>query len=343
MKERYREVLKAVVQTYIDTGEPVGSRTIAKKFNMKFSPATIRNIMADLEEEGYLMQPHTSAGRVPTDIGYRYFVDNLIEEKNINHILDEFESYMQKALQSAKDIKDVLKAASKFLSERSNQVGLLFIPKIKVFKVKNVEFIRVGERAVLVLFASESGIVQHKLVFLDEDIPQEKLNKLSEYVNSRFSGENLEQIRKKLLIEMEEDRNLYNNLYRKAIELSKKALKSVENEEFEVHLEGTSHILEYKEFIENVEKLREIFKAFEDKSIIVKILDKCMEVEGTAVIIGTESGCKSFKDLSLIITSCSFKDRTFGTLGLVSPKRADYAFLIPLVEKTAEYIEKIIG
>ncbi|BAT71913.1 heat-inducible transcriptional repressor [Thermosulfidibacter takaii ABI70S6] len=342
MTERDREILKAVVQIHINTGEPVGSRTIAKHLNMKLSPATIRNIMADLEESGFLIQPHTSAGRVPTDLGYRYYVDNLIEEKSVEEELNEFDNVMRDAINKAKDIKDVLKAASKFLSERTRQVGLLFIPKIKVLKVKNVEFIKVANNTILVIFASESGIIQHKLVQLEEDYTQEQLNKFSNYINQRFSGKNLAEIRKELLSEMERDKAKYDEFYNKALELSKKAMSSIEQEEFEVHFEGTSHILEHKEFIENVEKLREIFKAFEEKSKIVKILDQCLSEDSPTVIIGMESGFEDFKELALITTSCSFKDRIFGTLGVVSPKRVDYAFLIPLVQKTAEYIEEIL-
>ncbi len=342
MTERSREILKAVVQIHIDTGEPVGSRTIAKHLNMKISPATVRNVMADLEDEGYLTQPHTSAGRIPTDMGYRYYVDHLIEEKPVEGALREFEGYMMEAVERAKDVKDVLKAASKFLSERSHQVGLLFIPKLKVLKVKNVEFIKVAPKTLLVIFASESGIVQHKLIFIDEDIEQSELTKFSNYINSKFGGKSLAEIRRMLLSEMEKDRELYEHIYNKAIELSRKAILTLEEEEFEVHFEGTSNILEHKDFIDNVEKLREIFKAFEEKSRIVKLLDKCLESDSATVIIGSESGCAWFDELSLILTTCNYRDRTFGTLGVVAPKRVDYAFLIPLVQKTAQYIEEIL-
>ncbi len=343
MTERDREILKAVVQIHISTGEPVGSRTISKHLNMKLSPATIRNIMADLEEKGYLMQPHTSAGRIPTDRGYRYYVDHLIEEKPVEEVIKEFDSVMKETLKRAKDVKDILKSASKFLSERTKQVGLLFIPKIKVLKVKNVELIKVASKTILVIFASESGIIQHKLIQTEEDFTQEQLTRFSNYINQKFSGKSLAQIKEALLSEMEEDRNRYNKFYAKALELSQRAISTLDNEEFEVHFEGTSHILEHKEFVENIEKLREIFKAFEEKSKIVKLLDKCLAEESAVVIIGSESGYQDFEELAMILTSCSYKDRTFGTLGVVSPKRVDYAFLIPLVEKTAQYVEEILN
>ncbi len=342
MTERDEKILKAVVQIHINTGEPVGSRTIAKHLDIKLSPATIRNIMADLEESGFLTQPHTSAGRIPTDLGYRYYVDNLVETKPVDEALEEFEEVMKEALHTAKDVKDVLKAASKFLSDRTKQVGLLFIPKIKVLKVKNVEFIKVAKCTILVVFASESGIIQHKLVQTEEDFSQEQLNRFSNYINERFSGKSLAQIREDLLAEMEADRARYDQFYKKALELSRKAITPVSKEEFEVHFEGTSHILEHKEFIENVEKLREIFKAFEEKSKIVKILNKCLSENSPTVIIGTESGYDDFKELALITTSCIYKDRFFGTLGVVAPKRVDYAFLIPFVQKTAQYIQEIL-
>ncbi len=341
MNERASEILRAVVQLHIDTGEPVGSRTIAKHLGMRLSPATIRNVMADLEDEGYLMQPHTSAGRVPTDLGYRYYVDHLIEKKPVEGLLREFEREMDLAMETAKDVRDVLKAASRFLSRHSRQVGLLFIPKLRVLKVKNVEFIRVAERTVLVIFASESGIVQHRLINTEEDYTQRQLEGFASYLNRRFSGKSLAEIRRILMREMEEDRERYDAVYRRAVELSRRALTP--GDEFEVHFEGTSHIFEHKEFIENVERLRSIFKAFEEKSKIVRILDKCLDQEGPTVIIGAESGIADFSDLSLVISGCSFRDRSFGVLGVVSSKRVDYAFLIPLVERTTRYIEEILN
>jgi len=177
---------------------------------------------------------------------------------------------------------------------------------------------------------------------VEEDISQRELDRLANYVNSRFSGKSLAQIRELLLSEMEEDMRLYDELFRKAVELSRKAILPAADE-FEVHFEGTAHIFEHKEFVASVERLREIFRAFEEKSKIVRILDRCMGQSEAVVVIGEESGIEDFRDLSLIMTSCSFRDRTFGVLGVVSSKRVDYAFVIPLVERTTRYIEEILN
>ncbi len=343
MEERSREILKEVISVHIETGEPVGSRTVAKRMNFKFSPATIRNVMADLEEMGYLAQPHTSAGRVPTDLGYRYYVDHLMSLKPVTEIMERLENLLTKEMEKAKDVEDILKIASRFLSKYTDHVGLLFIPKIKVLSVKSVNFVRLAEKTVLVVFISESGIVQHKVVKTEEDYSQEQLNRFSSYINSEFSGKSLAEVKKALLEQMKEEKQEYDNLFAKAVELSKKAMSILDKEGFEVHLEGTSNILKHKEFVENVEKLKEIFKAFEEKSKIVKLIDKCLKEEGVTVIIGKEAQAEEFKDLALILTPCIYKERSFGTLGLVAPKRVDYSFAIPLVQKTSEYIKEILS
>ncbi len=343
MQEREKEILKEVVRIHIETGEPVGSRTIAKRMNYRLSPATIRNIMADLEEMGYLMQPHTSAGRIPTDMGYRFYVDHLIDMKPVSDIMEQFEEYLNKEVEKAKDVGDILKIASRFLSMHTDHVGLLFIPKIKVLSVKSVNFVRLAEKTVLVVFISESGIVQHKVVKTEEDYSQQELNKFASYINSEFSGKSLAEVRRLLINKMQEDRNRYDKLFNEAMKLSKKAISFIEDEEFEIHLEGTANILKHKELAENIEKLKEIFKAFEEKSKIVKLIDKCLKEEGVTVIIGKESEADEFEDLSLILTPCIYKDRSFGTIGLLAPKRMDYSFAIPLLQKTSEYIKEILS
>ena len=341
MQEREKNILKAIVEIHIRTGEPVGSRTVAKVMGYSLSPATIRNIMADLEEMGYLLQPHTSAGRVPTDAGYRYYVNNLLETKPINSVVASFDVEMRREIEKAKDVRDVLRIASRLLSKYADQVGLLFIPKMQVLSVRNVSFMKLAEKTILVVFVSESGVVQHKVVRTEEDYTQEELNRFAEVINVRFSGKSLREVREELLKEMKRDKSEYDALFSKALKISQEALKP--QEEFEVHIEGTTNIFKHKEFVENMEKLKNIFKAFEEKSKIVKLINKCLKEEGTTVIIGSESGINVFSDLAVVLTPCTYQGKIFGTIGLVAPKRVDYGFVIPLVEKTSEFVKEILS
>jgi heat-inducible transcriptional repressor len=344
LDRRSREVLQAVVHAHVLTGEPVGSRTIAKKYGLGVSPATVRNVMADLEEMGFLTHPHTSAGRVPTDRGFRFYVDRLMGQGRsmpdlLKRDLDQLEVLMLRRDLSA---SEALVEASRILSKMSNQMGLVFIPALRSTRFRHIQFVPLGSRKVLVLIVAEGGIIQHKTVILDEGMSTKELEKYGQLLSSQFSGRTLVQVRKALVEAMEQDIVEYDALYSRALRMANRALESFEEAEAVFHVEGASNILSQKEFGENVERMRGIFKAFEEKSKVVKLLDRCIQSDDLVVVIGGEGGIEELQDLSLVTSRCSIGDSVIGGLGIMGPRRMDYASLLPLMREVSQLINVIL-
>jgi len=345
LNKRSREILKAVVHTHILTGYPVGSRTIVKKYALGVSPATVRNVMSDLEEMGYLTHPHTSAGRIPTDKGFRFYVDELLKGEMISpyNLEGELERLEKTLLKGSYNASDLLMEASKLLSELSKHIGLVFIPKLKTLALKHIELILISEKKVLVILISESGIIQHLVISLKEKVSQKELEKYSQLLNKEFQGKSLLEMRRELMKSMRHDLREYDTLYRKAMEMAKKVMEKAADDEVMFHFEGASNIFSQKEFVENIEKMKKIFKAFEEKGKIVKLLDKCLESEDdVTIIIGSESKFEELQEVSLIASYCKYHERVIGTVGILGPKRMDYSFTVPLVKGTAQLINRIL-
>jgi len=340
LDRRGREVLQAVVHAHILTGEPVGSRTLAKRYGMGVSPATVRNVMADLEEMGFLARPHASAGRVPTDKGFRFYVDRLMSQGgpmpgSLKRDLEQLKALMLRRDLSA---SEALVEASRILSKISNQMGLVFIPVLRSTRFRHIQFVPLGSRKVLVLIVAEGGIIRHKTVTLDEEMSSKDLEKYGQLLSSKFSGRTLVQVREALVEAMEQDIVEYGALYSRALGMANSALDSFDEAEAVFHVEGASNILSQKEFRENVEKMRGIFKAFEEKSKVVKLLDRCIQSGDLVVVIGGEGGIEELQDLSLVTSRCSIGDSVIGGVGIMGPKRMDYASLLPLMREVVQLI-----
>jgi len=343
LDRRSREVLRAVIHAHISTGEPVGSRTIAKKYGLGVSPATIRNVMADLEEMGFLTHPHTSAGRIPTDKGFRFYVNELMSEKKATpaFLQDQLSQLQNLLLREDLNPSEVLVEACRILSRISNHMGLVFIPTLRTSRFHHIQFVPLTPRKVLAVIISEGGMIQHKTVTLEDEITPQELEKYGKLLNQEFAGKGLMEVRKALLEAMERDIREYDTLYTKALQMARKALETMEDEGL-IHVEGTSNILSHKEFIENVERMKGLFKAFEEKSKVVKLLDRCLESEDIVVTIGSETEIEELQDLSLVASSCRVGDRIIGGLGIMGPKRMDYAYVLPLMRETAQLINTIL-
>ncbi len=344
LDKRGRDVLRAVIHAHISTGEPVGSRTIAKRYGLGVSPATIRNVMADLEEMGFLTHPHTSAGRIPTDLGFRFYVNELLEErKAAPPFLHQQLSQLQRLL-AREDLNpsEVLLEACRILSRISNHMGLVFIPTLKTSRFHHIQFVPLGPRKVLAVVISQGGLIQHKTLTLEEEITPQELEKYSKLLNQEFAGKGLSEVRKAFLEAMEKDIREYDSLYSRALQMARKALETMEEDDALIHLEGTSNILSHKELMENVERMKKLFKAFEEKSKVVKLLDKCLESEDLVVIIGSEAEMEELRDLSLVASSCRVGDRVIGGLGIMGPKRMDYTYVLPLIRETSQLINTIL-
>ncbi|MBM3223315.1 MAG: heat-inducible transcription repressor HrcA [Candidatus Tectomicrobia bacterium] len=339
LDERTRNILMAVIHSFIHTGEPVGSRTLSKRFDFGLSPATIRNIMSDLEDMGFLEQPHTSAGRMPTDHGYRFYVDHLHSLDTLSE--EESALISQRYVPYNGEVDEVMAATSRLLSEITRYAGVvLHIFAITIFK--RIEFVKIRGRQVLAIFVMESGMVHNKLISLDEEITQDELHQISNYLNHEFSGQPLRTIRQQVLDRMTEEKARYDTLSQQALSVGVKTFGETSEGESDIYLGGTSNIMDQPEFASNLEQLKELFKAFEEKSRLIALLDKCLDESGVHVVLGSETPFKDVRECSFVTHTYSYDNRTLGVLGVVGPKRMVYPRIMAIVDHTANIVSKIL-
>lgn len=337
LTDRDREVLEAIITDYIQSAEPVGSRTVSKKSEIRLSAATIRNVMADLEEMGFLTQPHTSAGRVPTDRAFRFYVDSILEVRKLTSVdRDRIEMGFQ---DEGMDKNEIMKRASSLLSLLSRQTGVILAPRFGSNIFKHIEFIKLREKTILVIIVCKSGEVQNKLIESDEHMSQDELDKYSRYLTEIMGGLNLVEAKRKILDEMKKEKVLFDKLMYRALQLSQKALEDEGGGD--LYIEGKTNILQSPEFAD-LEKMRTLLQAFEEKTKIVKLLDKALLAEGMQIFIGAENEFNEMKDCSMIAAPYSRENFTLGTLGIIGPTRMDYPGIIPIVDYTARIVGKIL-
>jgi len=334
--ERPREILKLIIRSYITSGEPVGSRTLSKVMDAKLSPATIRNIMSDLEEAGYLTQPHTSAGRVPSEKGYRFYVDNLPDSGKLSK---SDERYISRMLAESETPEDVMARASYVLSMISKNVGIVVAPPMAQTVLKHIEFVDLGEGKLLVILVSKTGLLQRKLIRVTDRYTQEELNRAGNYLVEQFAGRTLTDIRNDLLKRMQDDRMWFDRMLT-LLQAWSGTLESEANQDA-IYLQGTSNILSKPEFAD-VERMRELFQMFEEKGRLVNILNECISAnppEGVSIAIGSELGVPDMRDFALITASYASADRTTGLLAIIGPTRIEYERSISIVG----YLGRVIG
>src|SRR5574337_797528 len=319
---REREILKVIIHDYITSGEPVGSRSIARRHLDHLSPATIRNVMADLEEVGYLSQPHASAGRIPTDSGYRFYVDSLMQRPRLSRIE---ESRIEQGIRPSRgQAEELVQGVSRILSDLSRYASVVLAPKFAQNTWRRINFVHLNRERILVVLMADSGLVQQKVIAIDELIEQPELDRISNYLNSVLGGVTLHEVRKRIIARMAEERAEFNRLMQRALELSNKTL---EGEEEHVYLGGPTNLAHQQEFAE-INK--------------VKILDHCLAHEGLRVIIGRESEIREMRELSLIASPYKSGDHVVGVLGIVGPKRIAYDRMVALVDCTARLVSKLL-
>lgn len=336
LTERGKHILEAIIEDYILTAEPVGSRAITRRHGVGLSPATVRNVMADLEEMGFLASPHTSAGRVPTEKAYRFYVDSLLGVRRVGR--EERDEIRRHCRLTGKDIGEVLKETSRMLSSVSHYMGIVVAPRFATAVFRHMEFVKLGGRRLLVILVSQTGTVQNKIIETEEEITDGDLVRMSNYLNGFLSGLTIAQVRIRLVEEMESDKVRYDSLLVSALRLSQMGLP--ENDA-EVFVEGQANILDQPEFAD-VAKMKEIFRAFEEKSHLVGLLDRCMEANGVNIFIGSESPLSQMAGMSLITSTYMSGHNTLGVLGVIGPTRMGYAKVIPIVDYTAHMISHIL-
>lgn len=341
LSERNKKILCAVVQSYINYPDPVGSRIVSKRFSFGLSSATIRNIMADLEEMGLLAQPHTSAGRVPTDLGYRFYVDALMTEGDCySNIEIEILQGLYRRLEILRnDIDLLLSETTKSLSMLSHYLGVAMSPTPDMTTLSRIDLLKYQADKVAVVLFTDEGLIKNRVLSVDSGISQKDLNRIAQYLNSEFSGYTFDDIRHKILKEMSKEKIRCDSLISKAMRICREALYFPLNELF---VSGLSEVLELPDF-SNLKKIRELSRAIEDKHMIIKLLDSLSESHGVKVLIGSESTLEEMKELSLVVSPCMEGDRQVGVVGIIGPTRMNYAKAMYIVESTSKFITKMLA
>jgi heat-inducible transcriptional repressor len=338
---RTGEILQLLIRTYIASGEPVGSKTLAASLEGKLSPATVRNTMAELEEAGFLTHPHTSAGRVPSEKGFRFYVDSLQDSSRSNKAS---ERRFARMLGDMDTPEELMSRASYVLSEVSRNVGIVIAPPLGTTQLKHIEFLDLGDGRILVIFVSRSGSLQRKVIRIQDQYPQDELDRAGRFLVDRFSGRNLTEIRNELLHMMEADRSQYERMLNLLYTWSE-TLDDADPPPDRVFLQGTLRILNQPEFAD-IARMRELFMMFEEKSRLVRILNECIgsaSDSGVRIMIGSELGVPSMRDFTVVTTSYSSGDNTLGYLGIIGPIRMDYDRVISAVESLGRLVGQRIG
>ena len=330
LAQRDRDVLRDVIRAYILTGEPVSSRSVAKLEHLGVSAATIRNVMADLEDLGYLAQPHTSAGRVPTAAGYHLFIESLMESQALG---SDDRRFIDESLRSGAGAGELVASASHVLSELSGQAALVLIPALRDTVLKAVEFVPLGGLRVLCVVVSANGFVDNKPIELEEPLSRDELVRIGNYLTENFAGLRLAEIRDRLLALMAQERTQVDRLMSLAIALGREGLQ--DGHQPGVLVDGAAALLAKPE-LANLDRVRRLLDAFQDKARLVQMLNRCVEGRGVRVFIGEDSELTSELGFSLVATTYGAGERPLGSLGIFGPSRMEYHRIIPLVHYLAE-------
>ncbi len=335
LSQRAQHLLKVLVERYINEGEPVGSRALAREAGLNLSPATIRNVMADLEELGLITAPHTSAGRMPTVSGYRLFIDTLLTVKPLQH---EVIRQIRHDLDSHQDTSDdLLETASRLLSEVSHMAGVVTLPRRESVTFRHIEFLPLSEQRILVILVTNEQEVHNKIIHTPRNFSASDLQTAANFLNSVYAGKDLALIREALFQDLVETRDLLSKEIRDAAEIAGLALQEDGKRRKPFVLSGEINLLDFSE-LASTERLRGLFETFHQKEDIVGLLDRCIESPGVKIFIGEESGHRALHQCSLVTASYSVNDHIVGVLGVIGPTRMEYERVIPLVDLTAKLV-----
>ena len=332
ISERAQHMLKVLIDRYIRDGQPVGSRTLAREAGLNLSPATIRNVMSDLEELGYIRSPHTSAGRIPTVQGYRFFVEILLKVQpldtpSIDELRAEFDVEMAP--------KELIEATSGLLSGITHLAGVVTLPKHEQAIFRRVEFLPLSENRVLAILVTSKGEVQNRIIAIERQCSASELQQASNYLNEHFTGKDLAAVRDILLREMQETRSTMNRMMVTAMQMADQILEQNRTEGYV--MAGQTNLMEFHELCD-IDKLRNLFEAFNKKREILHLLDQCVQAEGIQIFIGDESGYQTLDECSMVTAPYHIDGRIVGVLGVIGPTRMAYERIIPIVDATARLL-----
>jgi heat-inducible transcriptional repressor len=336
LDKRAQILLKTLVEHYINDGQPIGSRTLSKCSGLDLSPATIRNVMSDLEEMGYITSPHTSAGRVPTQRGYRFFVDTLLTvqpmgKPEIERIKHEFTS---------PDPQELISSAAGMLSELTQFAGLVMIPKRKSIAFKHLEFLPLSDKRILVIIVTTDGNVQNRIIFTEKIYSPNELVQATNFFNQHYTGFTFEQAQKKLLDELKQMQTDMTRLMSAALDASGKVLNT---EKDHVVISGERNLLQVDDLSANVTSLRKLFEIFERRTSLMQLLDNSQHADGIQIFIGGESGYLPLDECSMVTAPYEADGQVIGTLGVIGPTRMAYERVIPIVDITAKLLSNALS
>lgn len=330
LDERAKLLLKALIERYIADGQPVGSRTLSRASGLELSPATIRNVMADLEDLGLIISPHTSAGRIPTARGYRLFVDTMLTVDRADFVTPEL---------APEQPQKVIANAAHLLSSLSQFVGVVLVPR-RTSVFRHIEFVRLSERRFLVIIVSPDGDVQNRVIFTDVDYSASQLVEAANFLNSHYAGLAMEEVRERLKGEVELLRGEVAALMQAAVNVGTEAMSSAQEE---VVISGERNLLSVSDFSSDMGNLRRAFDLFEQKTQILRLLDFSSQAEGVRIYIGGESQVVPFEELSVVSAPYELDGKIVGTLGVIGPTRMHYDRMIQIVDITSKLVSNALS
>ncbi len=336
--ERVKEILHWVLATFIFTGRPVGSRTIARHSREQLSAATVRNIMADLEGMGYLFQPHASAGRIPTDKAYRFYVDYLLKRRDISK---RDRDIIDRNLHMDDNAEHLMARTSQVLSQVSKNVGIVVSPPISRVALKHIHFIKLADNRILVILVSRSGIVQNRIIHYVDEISQTDLDAAARYIVDNFKDKTLYEIKNQILQMVQKEQALYDKFMQRVITLSTHVFSEADSEvQTEVYLDGASNLIKTPEF-SDINRMKLLFETIEQKNRLAALISRCIEgdAQEVRITIGAENALPGIEDCTLITSRYVVDEKTHGSLGILGPTRMEYGRAISLVD----YVARLFG
>jgi heat-inducible transcriptional repressor len=335
LSDRARHLLRMLVERYLHDGQPVGSRTLSRDSGLDLSPATIRNVMADLEEMGLVSSPHTSAGRIPTPKGLRLFVDALIKVQPLS------DAEIRKLQQEMEAIRtgdgDMVLSASNLLSALTRMTGVVTMPRRSQSALRQIEFLPLSDHRVLAILVIDEKEVQNRILHMDRGYSASELREAANYLNEQFAGKSLVRVRERLLEELAQTRETMNAMMQDAIQMAQRAFDASDDPAQGLVLAGETNLMEFAE-LSDIERLRSLFDAFARQRDILHLLDRCLAAESLQIFIGEESGYKMLESVSVVATPYYIADEVVGVLGVIGPTRMAYDRVIPIVDITARLL-----
>ena len=340
LNERSREIFRRIVESYVETGEPVGSRTLSRSLRLALSPATIRNVMADLQEAGLLYAPHTSAGRLPTEAGLRLFVDGLLEIGGLTE--EERTDIDVKCSATGRSVEEALAEATSMLSGLADCAGLVFAPKSET-PLKHIEFVGLTDGQALVVMVGENGVVENRLIAVPVGIPPSALVEARNFLSARLVGRTLTEARAEIAAELKEHRVQLDQLTTEVVETGL-ATWAGESQSGYLIVKGQAKLLENITAIEDLEQIRALFQALETKETMARLLELAHDAEGVQIFIGADNALFALAGCSMVVAPfANSSEKIVGAIGVIGPTRINYARIIPMVDYTAKVISRVIG